>query len=57
MNAKEYGGAAAAEAKALVRQEKLGASCRVQVLAEEGLTNHSYRVLQLERRQKAERTR
>jgi len=42
---------------ALVRQSSLGASCQVQVLAEEGLTNHPYRVLQLERRQKAERTR
>jgi hypothetical protein len=30
-----------------VRQAKLGASCRVRVPAEEGLTNHSYRVLQL----------
>ncbi len=37
---------------ALVRQAKLGASCQVQVLAEEGLTNHSYRVLQLWRRQR-----
>jgi hypothetical protein len=44
-------------AGALVRQAKLGASCRVEVPTEEGLTNHSYRVLQLERRQKAERTR
>src|SRR2546425_5174438 len=34
----------------LVRQAKLGASCQVQVLAEEGLTNHSYRVLQLWRK-------
>ena len=33
-----------------VRQAKLGASCQVQVLAEEGLTNHSYRVLQLWRK-------
>ena len=40
-----------------VRQAKLGASCRVEVPAEEGLTNHSYRVLQLWRKQrcKAER--
>jgi hypothetical protein len=43
----------------LVRQAKLGASCRVEVPAEEGLTNHSYRVLQLWRkpRCKAERNR
>jgi len=32
--------------KPLVRQAKLGVSCRVQVSAEQGLTNHSYRVLQ-----------
>ena len=32
---------------ALVRQAQLGVSCRVQVPAEEGLTNHSYRVLRL----------
>jgi hypothetical protein len=38
--------------EALVRQAKLGASCQVEVLAEEGLTNHSYRVLQLWRRQR-----
>ena len=37
-------------AGALVRQAKLGASCRVQVPAEQGLTNHSYRVWQLWRR-------
>jgi hypothetical protein len=30
---------------ALVRQAKLGVSCRVQVPAEYGLTHHSYRVL------------
>jgi hypothetical protein len=36
-----------AERHALVRQAKLGASCRVQVPAEKGLTNHSYRVLHL----------
>ena len=36
--------------QALVRQAKLGASCQVQVLAEEGLTNHSYRVWQLWRK-------
>jgi hypothetical protein len=35
-----------------VRQAKLGASCRVEVPAEEGLTNHSYRVLQLWRKQR-----
>ena len=35
---------------ALVRQAKLGASCRVQVPAEEGLTNHSYRVWRMGRR-------
>ena len=33
-----------------MRQAKLGASCRVEVPAEEGLTNHSYRVLQLWRK-------
>jgi hypothetical protein len=31
----------------LVRQAKLGVSCRVKVSAEQGLTSHSYRVLQL----------
>jgi tetratricopeptide (TPR) repeat protein len=36
--------------QALVRQGKLGASCRVEVPAEEGLTNHSYRVWQLWRK-------
>jgi len=36
----------------LVRQAKLGASCRVQVPVEEGLTHHSYRVLRLGRRWK-----
>ncbi len=41
---------------ALVRQAQLGASCRVQVPAEEGLTNHSYRVLQLRRRCTTERS-
>ena len=35
---------------ALVRQAKLGASCGVKVPAEEGLPNHSYRVLQLWRK-------
>jgi len=35
--------------KPLVRQAKLGASCRVGVPAEKGLTIHSYRVLQLRR--------
>ena len=35
-----------------VRQAKLGASCQVEVPAEEGLTNHSDRVLQLWRRQR-----
>src|SRR5262245_12327973 len=40
-------------AEALVRQAKLGASCRVQVPAEEGLTSHSYRVLQLWRKHDA----
>jgi hypothetical protein len=35
------------ERSLLVRQAKLGASCRVEVPAEQGLTNHSYRVLQL----------
>jgi hypothetical protein len=40
----------AAEGEALVRQAKLGASCRVEVPAEEGLTNHSYQVLQLWRK-------
>jgi hypothetical protein len=35
---------------ALVRQAKLGASGRVEVPAEQGLTNHSYRVLHLLRR-------
>jgi hypothetical protein len=30
----------------LVRQAKLGVSCRVKVPAEQGLTSHSYRVLQ-----------
>src|SRR5439155_25247404 len=33
--------------KSLVRQAKLGAPCRVRVPAEQGLTIHSYRVLQL----------
>ena len=33
-----------------MRQAKLGASCQVEVLAEEGLTNHSYRVWQLWRK-------
>ena len=33
--------------KTLVRQAKLGASCRVRVPAEQGLTIRSYRVLQL----------
>ena len=33
-----------------MRQAKLGASCRVRVPAEKGLTIHSYRVLQLDRR-------
>ena len=37
---------------ALVRQAQLGVSCRVQVPAAQGLTNHAYRVLHLERRQK-----
>ena len=43
--------------RALVRQAKLGASCGVKVPAEQGLTNHSYRVLQLwrKRRCRAER--
>jgi len=36
--------------EALVRQAKLGASCGVQVPTEQGLTNHSYRVLQLWRK-------
>src|SRR3989442_165720 len=40
------------ELEALVRQAKLGASCGVKVPAEEGLTNHSYRVLQLWRKQR-----
>jgi hypothetical protein len=42
-----------------VRQAKLGASCGVQVPAEQGLTNHSYRVWQLWRkpRGRAERPR
>jgi len=44
------GAAPAAERGALVRQAKLGASCRVQVPAEYGLTNHSCRVLHLLRR-------
>jgi hypothetical protein len=39
-------------AGALVRQAKLGASCGVQVPAEQGLTNHSYQVLQLWRKQR-----
>jgi hypothetical protein len=30
----------------LVRQAKLGVSCKVKVLTEQGLTSHSYRVLQ-----------
>jgi hypothetical protein len=30
----------------LVRQGKLGVSCKVKVLTEQGLTSHSYRVLQ-----------
>ncbi len=47
---KGHGGAARGELVALVRQAKLGASCRVEVPAEEGLTNHSYRVLQLWRK-------
>src|SRR5262245_1177174 len=38
----------------LVRQAKLGACCRVKVPAEEGLTNHSYRVLQLWRKHNVE---
>ena len=42
--------AARGERWALVRQAKLGASCRVKVPAEEGLTNHSYRVWQLWRK-------
>ena len=33
----------------LVRQAKLGASCKVQVLTRQGLTNHLYRVLQVSR--------
>ncbi len=41
-----------ADFEALVRQAKLGASCGVKVPAEEGLTNHSYRVLQLWRKQR-----
>ena len=42
-----WGGGAApgAEPGALVRQAKRGASGRVQVPAEDGLTNHSSRVL------------
>ena len=36
-----------APTRLLVRQAKLGASCRVEVPAEQGLTKHSYRVLQL----------
>jgi hypothetical protein len=33
--------------RAFVRQAKLGVSCRVQVPAEDGLTNHSSRVVRL----------
>ena len=36
--------------RALVRQAKLGVSCRVQVPAGEGLANHPYRVLRMCRR-------
>src|SRR5262249_14352246 len=43
--------------RALVRQAKLGVSCKVQVPAREGLTNHLYRVLHLCRRGTAERHR
>ena len=42
--------------RALVRQAKLGASCGVQVPTEQGLTNHSYRVLQLWRKHDVSRT-
>ncbi len=34
------------ERKPLVRQAKFGVSCRVKDPVEQGLTNHSYRVLQ-----------
>jgi hypothetical protein len=40
----------------LVRQAKLGASCRVRVPAEKGLTIHSYRVLQRQLRRWKHRT-
>jgi len=41
------GGRRRLNARALVRQAKLGASGRVQGPAESGLPNHSYRVLHL----------
>lgn len=44
---KRPSGSARGVVLALVRQAKLGASCRVRVPAEQGLANRSYRVLRM----------